>query len=84
MSLKAWRSCSSATNPMTASLSDWAFPAILGACVVLAVWRCLLPQSCALVQLWREWRRLREAERRHGAEMEFRRRKERENQGRKY
>jgi hypothetical protein len=63
---------------MTASLSDWAFPAILGAFVVLAVWRCLLPQSCACVRSWREWRRLREAERRHGVEMEFRRLKDKE------
>jgi hypothetical protein len=69
---------------LLASLSDWAFPAILGAFVLLAVWRCLLPQSCALVRLWRDWRRLREAERRHGAEMEFRRRKAKERQNRDY
>jgi hypothetical protein len=69
---------------MSASLSDWAFPAILGAFVLLLVVRCLVPQARYCCRSWAEWRRLREAERRHGAEMEFRRRKERENQGRKY
>jgi hypothetical protein len=69
---------------LLASLSDWAFPAILGAFVLLALFRCLVSQMIDCVRSWREWRRLREAERRHGAEMEFRRRKERENQDRKY
>jgi hypothetical protein len=67
-----------------ASLSDWAFPAILGAFVLVLVVRCLIPQALSCVDLYRKWRRLREAERRHGAEMEFRKRKEREGQDRRY
>jgi hypothetical protein len=63
---------------MTASLSDWAFPAILGAVVLLLVVRCLVPQARSCCRSWAEWRRLREAERRHGAEMEFRRLKDKE------
>jgi hypothetical protein len=46
--------------------------------------RCLIPQALSCVDLWRKWRRLREAERRHGAEMEFRKRKQRERQNRDY